>query len=293
MGNRNKRRENYIYEGLLYPNRRVKHPGRRAAQYEPAPDTDAREAIITPYLGQGHSYRETAHELILHGFTPPRALDLRAFLLDFCDAFLKALSPYARKREGEHLDPRAYRSHITRRVRRAADAFAAMQDKPSDTPTLDDLDARDFPIIMALAANGSLPKAYHGNLMPPHDLYNIRRMRDLVINATDARLFQVYADAREMLPSDAEALAKKIEQVTAQAPDWLGRYLMLPLKDLVRFLLPGHHCATQHTLAQAMLPHAVIALLDPSASSGDSRDLSPAFDQMMRGVITGLESLIQ
>ena len=107
MSNRNKRRENYIYKGLMYPNRPKQHPGRRAAQFEPAPDTVAREAIITPYLAQRHTYRETAHELILHGFTPPRALDLRAFLLDFCDAYLKALSPSTRKRGGEHLDPPA------------------------------------------------------------------------------------------------------------------------------------------------------------------------------------------
>jgi hypothetical protein len=277
---RNTRRENYLREGLIFPNRSVKHTGQRAGLYLPAPDTAAREKIITPYLKQRHSYRETAHELILLGFEPPRQSDIRGFLLKYCDGMIATYHPYRRGHAfDEKINPQAYRKHILRQMRPVGDTIVPSQ---LDWRMDDELSARDFPVIASLAANGLIPPSYHGAQMPDGALYDLRRMRSLVEKTTDAQLLQAYHDAQELVSTHNDELEK-----------WLMRHVPggVSYPDLTQLLLPSHRCTTQHTPAQLMLPRAIMVIVDPASTSVEP--LPPAFQMMLRGVGEGLEVLQQ
>jgi hypothetical protein len=260
MNSRNTRRENYQREGLIFSSRKVQHPGQRAALYQPAPDTSKREKVITPYLKQGHSYRETAQELILLGFAPVLASDIRALLVSYCDAMLKAANPYQRTRGAVLKPDGAIRAQIVRSVPN----FLAHKAIP-DT----DREVRDGAILAMMGANGVLPEHYHGDPLPDDTFLNWKRLRDLATNPaiTEAQLRQALADARE----------RTSEEEAARYAAWVhARYNITP-DEFSHALLPGHICTRRHTPAQAMLPYAMLGLLHPGRANPAAWRLDPYF----------------
>jgi hypothetical protein len=273
VSRRNKPRENYVYQGLIFKNQPI--PGSNL--YTPAPDTVEREKVITPYLARGHSYRETAHELLLLGFEPPRHSDIRAFLLKYCDGMIAALHPYQRGHVGEAVNPQVYRKQIMRHMGPLGDAF---EPPPQNWQVDEKLSARDFPVIASLAASGLMPNSYHGFSMPDGALYDLRRLRSLVEKTTDARLLQAYHEAHELLMTNE-----------GEMDSWVSHHFPGDAAlDLTRSMLPGHHCTTRHTPAQLLLPRTIICMVDPASTSPEP--LPPDFRMMLRSVGKGLEALI-
>jgi hypothetical protein len=256
MRYRNTKREHYIREGLIFKNQPI--PG--SNPYKPAPDTMKRERIITPYIEHGHSYRETAQELILLGFTPVWASDIRALLVSYCDAMNAAANPYQRVRGAALKSDVAIRAQVVR----SAPGFLARMALPDTDP-----EVRDGAILVRMGANGVLPEYYHGDPTPDDTFLNWRRFHEIATNPaiTEAQLRQVLAEARE----------RTSEEEAARYAAWVhARYNITP-DEFSRALLPGHICTTRHTPAQAMLPYAMLGLLHPGRENTAAWRLDPYF----------------
>jgi hypothetical protein len=123
--------------------------------------------------------------------------------------------------------------------------------------------------------NGIMPRSLSrspnlpdGALVPDSAYLNWRQLRELLdpSRTTDARLAQALSDAREQVEGKAELLASGMRTHLKVLPE-----------DIVRALLPSHTCKAQHSVAQAMLPRAVLEQIDPATSSVDAQWVGDPF----------------
>lgn len=251
-----RQRERWRAYGLLLPSERIYLKGRRGASWREPIDTSAREVIIREQLASGRTLADAATELLLRGFDLAKPALVRAWLIDYCDRYISLAALRERNRTAIDAGPDRERARIARNVRRTTDQFTHQS-----VPT------RDALTHMFLLANGAAPtpRPRDGMILPDSAPFDWRRLRGLVDAATDARLMQSLANAREQAVADATTCGPQYALCGISPP------------DVVRGLLPGHVCRRGHTVAEAMLPRATLGQLDTLWTNPDPQWAGMAF----------------